>query len=40
MEKEDILLFNDEISSIDNSVITTDNTPPQGVSLKSNDNED
>jgi len=27
MEKEEILLFNDEISSIDNSVITTDNTP-------------
>jgi hypothetical protein len=27
MEKEEILLFNDEISSIDNSVITTDDTP-------------
>jgi len=27
IEKEEILLFNDEISSIDNSVITTDNTP-------------
>jgi hypothetical protein len=40
MEKEDILLFNDEISSIDNSVITTVDTPPQRVSLSSNDNED